>query len=201
MDLRALPGLAYRDSETRWPLGRLGPRGTWILGVLGPLGHLGQIALLPTLLGMGVSSLLGIYLIEHAPIYLQRKNCLVSPGKSKRSPTVAYFGIKHAPIYSAGQISSAPWYNANVPQPLGIYLVERAPIYPRCQVAWFLRKKWTFSYRRVYFCSNMRQVIQLPRYPPLPGKTRTFPSRWEFNWSNMRRLIRRARLLGLAGKK
>ena len=44
LELRALPRLAYRDSEARWPLGHLGPRGTWILGVLGPLGHLGQIA-------------------------------------------------------------------------------------------------------------------------------------------------------------
>ena len=67
-DLRAFPRLAYRDGETRLPLGHLGPPGTWILGVLGQLGHLGQIALLPTLLGMNVSPLLGIYLIEHAPI-------------------------------------------------------------------------------------------------------------------------------------
>ena len=46
----------------------------------------------------------------------------------------------------------------------------------------------------------MRQFIQRARYLPPPGTTRTFPNRWAFIWSNARRFIRGARLLGSSVK-
>ena len=66
--------------------------------------------------------------------------CLVSSVKSGRSTTDTFFPIKRAPNLNGAQISPAPWKNANAPRPLGIYLIEHAPIYLPRQIAWFRRK-------------------------------------------------------------
>ena len=126
---------------------------------------------------------------------------IVPPVKRKHSPYCCVIsGQTCADLFSGQDIFRPLAQRAR--SPAAGYLFGRTcadlSAAPGCLVS---PKKRTFSYCRIYICSNARQVIQLLRHPPRPGKTRKFPSRWEFNCSNMHRFIRGARLPGFACKK